>query len=152
MSLDFLQSELSRTGWRDVERRSYMDCEFDLVGSRWFTVTRWTVVVKEIPVLDEASGARWAAQFQRMSRESQGPILGSCLLMCLLADEVAPGVLETLPWGSPGRAFRWMGGGGKLLVVDRKSKQVHGTVPVLPYDVHRFSKSLKQILASTIEV
>lgn len=150
MNLDYLQSELSKAGWRDVQRRAHMGIEFDLVGYRRFTLTKWSVLVKALPVLDEATAAHWAGQFQSMSRKSQSWIWGSCLLMCLLAEDVAPGVFEELPKGSLGRLLRLKGGGGNLFVADMRSREVHGTVPFLPYDSHKFSKSLKQILVRTV--
>ncbi|MDO8886066.1 hypothetical protein [Candidatus Oleimmundimicrobium sp.] len=42
------------------------------------------------------------------------------------------------------------GGGGNILIADLKNKQTFGKVPSLPYDVHKFSKSVKNILTAAM--
>ena len=154
MTLDYVRDRLVQAGWRDVRPGLHMEVAFDLVGRRRFTLTKWSALVKALPVLDQATAAQWAAHFERISAQSKSWLWGQCFIMCLIADEVSPEVAAEPGPDSFGLfgLIRLKGGGGNALVADRRSKQVYGRVPALPYDVHRFSKSLMEILQGAVQL
>lgn len=152
MNLDLIKSDLEKAGWKNVGPGSHLDIAFDLVGSRRFTITKWSVLVKVLPVLDQATVDVWKANFAELSRRSKSLIWGKCFVLCLVAKDVVPEVSGALSGDAFGLfgLFRIKGGGGNILVADAKNKQVYGKVPAVPVDVHKFSKSVKEILGRTL--
>jgi len=152
MNLNLIKSELETAGWKNVGPGSHLDVAFDLVGSRRFTITKWNILVKVLPVLNRAEAAVWKANFGELSRRSKSLIWGKCFLLCLVAEDVAPEILGELSGDAFGLfgVLRLKGGGGNILVADAKNKQVYGKVPAIPVDVHKFSKSTKEILSRAI--
>jgi len=152
VNTELIKNELENEGWKDVRPGSHMDIHFDLVGRRSFILTKWNILVKVLPMLDEKVVDIWKANFESISRKSKSPILGKCFLLCLLAEDVSTEVSNSLSADSFGLfgVVRMKAGGGNMLVADAMSKQVYGNIPTLPYDVHKFSKSAKAILAKGI--
>ena len=149
MNLDDVKVGLSQTGWRDLGAGSYLGTSFDLIGSRQFLLTKWKVLVKSLPFLDRVTFLGWKSDFERMSKDSKSLIWGKCFLLCLLADDVR----DDLPREELGDGFGFLGvvrvrgGGGNVLIVDKKNRKVYGKVPALPLDVHIYSKEVKEILS-----
>ena len=152
MTLDFIKGELEKAGWKKVDPGNHMEIAFDLVGSRRFAITKWNILVKTLPVLNRAEASVWKANFEELSRRSKSLIWGKCFLLCLVAEDVAPEIIGELSGDKFGLfgVVRLKGGGGNVLVADMKNRQVYGKVPAIPVDVHRFSKSAKDILNRAI--
>ena len=153
MRTDLLRGELQAAGWKNVGPARFMEWDFDLVGSRWFTFTKWNVLVKYIPIFSEANAAEWRGIFAAMNRASKSIIWGKCFVLCIVAGQVAPEVLPTLQGDSfgLGGVLRLEGGGGRILITDVQNAAVHGTVPNLPLDVHRYTGKLKEILTKLVQ-
>ena len=152
MNLDYLRNRLATDGWQDVRPRQHLGIDFDLVGSRKFTLTPWTVLVKTLPRLDRETIGNWRASFEMLSDKSKSYLWGKCFLLCLVADEVAPDVVQAISGDAFGLLgiLRLKGGGGNVLIADSRSKQVYGKVPTLPADVRKFSKSVTEILRAAL--
>ena len=152
MNIDYIKSELSKSGWKNLNNGPYMEIDFDLVGSRRFTLTKWNVLVKRISQLNQDAVSEWQQNFETISKKSKSFIWGKCFLICLLAEEVSEDLLKSLSSDSFGLfgVLRLKGGGGNILIADLKNKQTFGKVPSLPYDVRKFSKSVKNILTAAM--
>ncbi len=152
MRTEVLQQELTKAGWKRVAPARYLERDFDLVGTRWFTFTKWRVLVKTLPVFNSATAAEWIQTYYAISRASKSLIWGRCFLLCLVADEVEEAAASQLVSDSFGfyGVLRFKGGGGIILAADEKSGAVYGRVPTLPYDVHKYSKSVKAILGRLV--
>jgi hypothetical protein len=152
MNLDYIKSQLSKAGWKNIQPGSHVEIDFDLVGSRHFLFTKWNVLVKVLPILDREATTTWQANFKRISQKSKSFIWGKCFLLCLIAEDVSPEVSKSISADTFGLfgVFRLQGGGGNILITDLKNKQVYGKVPALPVDVHNFSQSVKGILSTAL--
>ncbi len=86
--------------------------------------------------------------FKHISRNSKSWIWGRCFLYGIIANKIDTETIHVIKRDSYGLGgvFRLKGGGGNIFLVDISKKLVYGEVPSLPYDVHRFSKSFKEIL------
>jgi len=149
MKVDDLKYRLSDIGWKDIAPGRYMGIDFDIIGSRRFLFTKWTVLVKRINSLDRDEIAKWQTLFQTFSEKSKSWWVGKCFLLCLLVDHVSGDLLDLLTakdsFGLLG-AVRMKGGGGNILIANLEGRSVYGAVPTLPYDVHKFSKDLKDVI------
>ncbi len=152
MNFEFLKNELEKDGWKNLHPDRYLETDFNLVGSRYFTLTKWTILVKVLPTLDQAATEKWKTIFETTSKKSQSYIWGKCFIMCLIAEDVSPDVLQAIKTDTFGLfgVIRVKGGGGNLLIADIKNKEIYGKVPSLPLDVHKFSKSTKDILIKAL--
>jgi hypothetical protein len=152
MNIESIKSEFEKSGWKNVGPGSHLNVVFDLIGSRRFTITKWNILVKVLPMLDQAEAAVWKANFEELSRRSKSLIWGKCFILCLVAEDVAPEISGALSGDAFGLfgLLRLKGGGGNILVADMKNKQVYGKVPAVPIDVHKYSKKAKEILVQTI--
>ncbi|MCP4728830.1 MAG: hypothetical protein GY872_02030 [Roseibacillus sp.] len=151
MNIDPVKSGFEEAGWKNLQPGSHFGIEFDLVGERRF-LGKWNVLIKVLPLLDGTTVNMWKVNFESISNRSKSLILGRCFLLCLLAEDVSPQVSETLSADSFGLfgIFRLKGGGGNVLVGNVKNGGVYGEVPSLPYDLHKFSKSAKEIILQTV--
>lgn len=151
MNIDPIKSGFEGAGWKNVQPRSHFGIAFDLVGERRF-LTKWNVLLKVLPLLDETTVNAWRGNFERISNQSKSLIWGRCFLLCLLAEDVSTQVSQTLSADSFGLfgMFRLKGGGGNMLIGNAKNGGVYGNVPSLPYDMHKFSKSAKEIILKTV--
>jgi len=152
MDLAYLRYELERAGWRDLGPGQHMGFPFELIGRRRYTLTRWDVLVKVLPRLDQAIANVWRNNFQEINRRSKSWIWGRCFILCLVAEEVSPEVLHALKGDSFGLfgMFRLQGGGGNVFVADEQNGLVYGNIPALPLDVHRFSQSTVDVLSRAL--
>ena len=143
-----LKKQLQRLGWKRLASQDHFDVEFDLVGSRRFLFTKWNVLVKYIDVLDDEQIHHWSAILERISAKSKSWWWGRCFLLCVVADsvEVDPKYFTGAhdSFGLFG-VYRLQGGGGNVFVVDMASRTIYGSVPSLPYDVHKFSRDLRGV-------
>jgi hypothetical protein len=153
IEIGLIKSGFEEAGWKNVQPANHMDIEFDLVGYRRFTLTKWNVLVKVLPVLDKTTANIWKENFEIFSKKSKSLIWGRCFLLCLLVEDVSTEVSESLSADSFGLfgMFRLKGGGGNVLVGNVKNGEVYGNVPSIPYDVHKFSKSAKEIILQTFQ-
>lgn len=151
--IGLIKSGLEEVGWKNVQPANHMDIEFDLVGDRRFTLTKWNVLVKVLPVLDDTTANIWKENFEVLNKNSKSLIWGQCFLLCLLVEDVSTEVSESLSADNFGLfgMFRLKGGGGNVLVGDMKNGEVYGNVPSLPYDVHKFSQNAKEIIIQTFK-
>lgn len=152
MDLEYLKSELTKAGWKKLDSGSHMEFDFDLIGVRYFTLTKWNILVKTIPLLNQDTVAQWEDTFKTINKKSKSLFWGKCFLLCLLAKDVSEDLLESIRGDSFGALglFRLKGGGGNIFIADLKNKRVYGKVPALPYDVHKYSKSVKKIIVQSI--
>lgn len=146
-----LEKQLELLGWKFDASPSHFGEEFDLVGSRRFLFTPWNVLVKFIDVQNDEEVRRWTASFQRISAESKKGWDERCFLLCLVASkvEIDPECLTEARdsfelFGVVRRVlFEAAVGGGNVFVVDLTDRTVHGTIPLLPYDVRKYSRDLQ---------
>lgn len=152
MDLEYIKMELAKAGWKNIYPGHHMEIDFDLVGSRYFTLTKWNILVRRLPLLDQVAASIWQENFKKISRKSKSLIWGKCFLMCLIVDEVSPEVQYAIAGDTFGLfgLIRFRGAGGNIFIVDKKNKQIYGKVPALPYDVHKFSKSVREIFSSAL--
>ena len=109
MNTDLIKSEFEKAGWKQVQPRSHLNIDFDLVGYRRFTITKWNILVKVLPLLDQTAADVWKDNFERISKKSKSFIWGRCFLLCLLAEDVSTQVSESLrgdSFGLLGQAVR----------------------------------------------
>ena len=158
---DPLKKRLKLLGWKNVSPQTHFGVEFDLVGHRRFSfLTKWNVLVKYVEVIDHEEVRRWIASFQHINEESKKPEHERCFLLCLIAGNVDSDVEELIearePFGLASVVQRFLGapsyrgGGGSIFVVDLASRTIHGTVPWLPYDVHKYSRELQTIFRGVL--
>lgn len=150
MDLRDLELELASSGWKDLRPGDAAGERFDVLGSRRFGPTPWRIYVRALPVLDSAAIAHWKDVFGQLSEASKSRrLIGTCFLLCLIADEVAADAIQLLydddDFGYLG-VFRMEGGGGKIVLASERSKQIHADVPLLPYDVRRYTIKLIEAL------
>jgi hypothetical protein len=74
MNIESIKSEFEKSGWKNVGPGSYLNVVFDLVGSRRFTITKWKILVKVLPMLDQVEAAVWKANFGELRRKSKSLI------------------------------------------------------------------------------
>ena len=149
MNSDELIRLLESKGWKKVaQNREYLNFNFDVIGERWFTLTKWRVLVKFIDKFDEKSVPETKEMFSTISTKSKGWIWGKCFLLCVIARNVDPGVTKGIKRDSFGLLgiLRIKGGGGNIFLVDLENKKIYGKIPTLPYDVHKYSNDLKEVL------
>ena len=145
MPEDPLKKQLELLGWEHVGPRSHFGEEFDLVGSRQFLMTRWNLLVKYVEVLDGEEVRRCAASLLHITAKSKS--LCRCFVLCVVAGKVDN---HSEIFSEACDSFGLFGvlglleGGGNVLVVDLADHAIHGTVPRLPYAVHKFSRDLKE--------
>lgn len=151
MDMDYLQKQLAQAGWKDLKPGQHLGIPFDLIGARG-TVTKWNVYVSVVPRLDQATARTWQQNFELMNKKAKSIVWGKCFLLCLIAQEVAPEVLEMLKGDSFGLfgLIRLQGGGGNIFIVDEGGKTVYGKVPALPLDVHNNSAAMAKILEGAL--
>ncbi len=152
MNVNVIKNGLEGAGWKQVQPGSHLGIEFDLVGYRRFTITKWNILVKVLPMLDQTTANVWKDNFEHIGKKSKSLLWGKCFLLCLLAEDVSTQVSESLPADNFGLfgVVRLKGGGGNVLVADVKNRKVYGKVPLLPYDAHKFSKSAKEIMLQAL--
>jgi hypothetical protein len=151
MEIEPLQKGLATIGWKDVRPAQVQGLDFDLVGTRNWTLTKWSILVKVLPRLDAGTANLWQQHFQMLSKASKSYIWGKCFVLCLVAGDVAPNVVGTLKGDSfgLGGVLRLQGGGGNVLVADASTGQVYGRVPALPLDVYTLMAGARDVLART---
>ena len=152
MHLDNLKLRLSQKGWKDTDPGTYLGIGFDLIGSRRFLLTEWRVLVKTVPLLDRDALLFWKSNFEMISKKSKSLIWGKGFLLCLLADDVSDDLAREVHGDGFGflGVLRLRGGGGNVFIANKKNHQVYGKVPALPYDVHAYSKGVKEILSQAL--
>lgn len=152
MDLDQLRNDLIADGWGEVGPGRHLGIDFDLVGSRRYTLTKWNILVKAVPKLDAEAAVAWQGTFNTIGDASKSFLRGKCFLLCLLADEISPDVLQSMSGDAFGLfgALRMKGGGGNIFIADATTRRVYGKVPRLPIDVHKFSKSTTDILQRVV--
>ncbi len=153
MNSDELIQLLESKGWKKiVQNREYMNFNFDVIGERWFTLTKWRVLVKFIDRLDEKNVPEVKEMYSTISTKSKSWIWGKCFLLCVIAKSIGPSIIEGIKRDSFGLfgVFRIKGGGGNIFLVDLENKKVYGEVPTLPYDVHKYSNDLKEVLGNLL--
>ena len=154
MNIGYLTTQLQQVGWKNIGPKVHMDLPFDLVGERTFTLTKWNILIKTIPVLDEPSAAVWQSNFKSISEKSKHWFWGKCFLLCLITQQVLPDTAEAITHDTVTVMDRYFeillkdyrGGGGRILIADEASKHVYGEVPAIPYDARKYTQSLRQIL------
>jgi len=149
MNSDELIQLLESKGWKKVaQNREYLNFNFDVIGERWFTLTKWRVLVKFIDKFDEKSVPETKEMYSTISTKSKGWIWGKCFLLCVIARNIDRGLTEGIKRDSFGLLgiLRIKGGGGNIFLVDLENKKIYGKIPTLPYDVHKCSNDLKEVL------
>ena len=71
MDLEYLKSELTKAGWKKLDSGSHMEFDFDLIGVRYFTLTKWNILVKTIPLLNQDTVAQWEDTFKTIKKLEQ---------------------------------------------------------------------------------
>ena len=74
IEIGLIKSGFEEAGWKNVQPANHMDIEFDLVGYRRFTLTKWNVLVKVLPVLDKTTANIWKENFEIFSKKSKSQI------------------------------------------------------------------------------
>jgi len=150
-SMQRLSQLLSQAGWHDLGKRSHVGIIFDLVGSRRFLFTKWNILVRRLQCLDRLGAEVVAREFEAITSKSKSLLWGSCFLLCIVAEQVDPALKQAITSDDFGvfGVVRLRGGGGNVLIADIENKRVHGKVPTLPFDVHKFTKQAKDILSQT---
>src|SRR4051812_1203543 len=100
MDIGHLTAQLQQAGWKNIGPNVHMDLPFDVVGDRRFTLTKWHILIKIIPVLDARSASVWQANFRSMSDASKHWFWGKCFLLCLITEHVAPDEAEAMTSGT----------------------------------------------------
>jgi hypothetical protein len=146
--VDGLSRDLAEAGWRGLGMQSHGGIDFELVGYRRFFFTKWRVLVRRLEHFDRPSAEAISRDFETLSSKSKSWWWGSCFLLCIVADRVESDLERAIRSDGFGvfGLLRLKGGGGRILIADLERKQVYGEVPVLPVDVHRFTKRAKKIL------
>jgi hypothetical protein len=146
--LQHLAWEFGRQGWRDIQPQSHFGINFELVGSRRFLFTKWNVLVRRLHSFDQTTVEAVGREFEMISFRSKSWFWGRCFLLCIVADQVEPYLHQSIASDDFGLfgVFRLQGGGGNVLVADLANQYVHGTVPSLPFDAHKFTKGGREIL------
>ena len=148
-----LKNRLELAGWKDVSPKTQFGVEFDLVGHRRFLfMTNWNLLVKNVDVLSSEEIERWKASFQLINEASKDPSDERCFLLCLIARKVSSdlsdlvkardsfGLASVIRRVLDAASFR--GGGGNIFILDQASRTIHGTVPLFPYDVRKYSQQM----------
>jgi hypothetical protein len=146
--LDGLPDDLTRAGWHSVGMGSHNGIDFEIIGSRRFFFTKWRVLVRRLQDFDRLSAETVLQDFETLSSKSKSWWWGSCFLLCIVADHVEADLGKAIRSDGLGLfgVVRLKGGGGRVLIADLERKEVYGEVPLLPVDVHRFTKQAKKIL------
>lgn len=66
-----IKSELEKAGWKQVQMGSHLDIDFDLAGYRRFTITKWNILDKVLPLLDQTAADIWKDNFERINKRSK---------------------------------------------------------------------------------
>ena len=148
-----LKNRLELSGWKDVSPKTQFGVEFDLVGHRRFLLmTNWNVLVKYVDVISREEIERWTKNYQLINEASKYPLDERCFLLCLIARKVTSdlddlvkvrdsfGLVNVIRRVLDAASFR--GGGGNIFILDLASRTIHGTVPLLPYDVRKYSQEI----------
>ena len=146
--LDGLCRDLTRAGWHSLSMGSHNGVDFEILGSRRFFFTKWRVLVRRLQHFDRPSAEAVSRDFETLSSKSKSWWWGSCFLLCIVADQVEADLEQAIRSDGFGLfgVLRLKGGGGRVLIADLERKEVYGRVPLLPVDVHRFTKRAKKIL------
>jgi hypothetical protein len=158
MNLTYLTAQLQQAGWKNIGPNIHMDLQFDLVGERNFTLTKWNILIKTLPMLDAPTVSVWQSNFKAISEKSKHWFWGKCFLLCLITQQVAPDIAAASTSDTVTVMDRYLemlirdhrGGGGRVLIADDTSKQVYGEVPAIPYDSHKYTQSVKEILLNAL--
>jgi len=147
MHLEQLRQDLAQSGWKDLQPGQHLGIPFDLIGGK-SGLTKWNVYVSVVPRLDQATARAWQQNFELMNKKAKSIVWGKSFLLCLIAQEVSPDVLEMLKGDSFGLfgVIRLQGGGGNIFIADEGNKRVYGKAPALPVDVNRNRNALLKIL------
>ena len=123
-----------------------------MIIKRKFTLTKWFILIKFVDSLTSDNISLYKNEFEDISKKTKSWIWGQCFLYCVIANEVDVSIINEIEADSFGLwgVFRVKGGGGNFFLVDLDKRKVYGKVPALPYDVHKYSKSLVKILNNLI--
>ena len=146
--LDGLSRDLTTAGWHSLSMGSHYGIDFEIIGSRRFFFTKWRVLVRRLQHFDRPGAEAASRDFETLSSKSKSWWWGSCFLLCIVADHVEADLEQAIRSDGFGLLgiFRLKGGGGRVLIADLERQEVYGKVPLLPVDVHRFTKRAKKIL------
>ncbi len=154
MNKEKLLQALKRTGWKKIKLNDrQFGYLFDITGKRWFSFTKWFVLIKFVDSLTKDNIVQYKNEFEDISKKTKSWIWGQCFLYCIIANEINASIVEdTIEGDSFGLwgVLRLKGGGGNLFLVDLNKRKIYGKVPPLPYDVHKYSKSLVKTLKKLI--
>ncbi len=147
---------IEEKGWENIRQDGeYEGYSFDIIGERKFISVQWNILVKYIDKLTKESIRPIKEVYVDISIKSKSSgwgKWGKCFLYCIIANTVDPLVTNEIKGDSFGlfRVFRLKGGGGNMFIVDLEKGKIYGKVPTLPYDVHKYSKDLNEILQKMI--
>lgn len=140
-------------GWKIKQDTHYLEYPFDIIGERSFILTNWYLLITFTDKLTKNNIPTFQNNFADISNKSKSWIWGKCFLYCVIANSTDPEITDSLKddsfglWG----VFRLKGGGGKLFLADVSESKVYGKVPTLPYDIHKRSKELVEILQKVMK-
>jgi len=153
MDKNNLIKSIEGKGWKKIRQDSeQFEHHFDIIGERWFTLTKWFVLVKFTKKLTKENILQFQNDFKDISKKSKSWIWGKCFLYCIVADNIDASIVNDIEKDSFGLwgVLRMKGGGGNIFLVDSNRKKIYGKVPTLPYDVHKYSKDFMEILNNLI--
>lgn len=144
-----IQHDLTAQGWKKVIAQTVVDIPYDLVASRRFLLSKWTVLIKRIARFDGEAGKQFAFEVKKVTSGSKILLTASRFIFCVVADRVDPTLKEIIGLESAGikKYLRFRSGRGHLLVLDLTNNEITGRVPILPYDARTFVGQLHTILS-----
>ena len=84
--------------------------------------------------------------------------MGKCFIQGIICDKISKDLEDLFEFSSLEEIFkpsnfgvlRIKGGGGRIFLGNRETKKCYGKVPLLPYDVHKYSKEFKSMITKYI--
>lgn len=149
MNKSYLIKLIEENGWKEIRQHDEIfGHNFDIIGERRFALAKWYILINFTNKLTKDNILKFQNDFADISKKSKSWILGKCFLYCIIADNIDSKITDGIERDTFGLfgLLRLKGGGGNVFFVDLSKSKIYGKTPTLPYDVHKHSKDLTEIL------
>ncbi len=130
MTVDVLANHLKKAGWKEFSAGEFLGVPFDAIGKARIARNNWFVILKSIPVLDEAALDAWNDHYAHFWKKAPARLFsaGKYFVLILLVETVAPDAVERFASGDDlgllKKPEEITGGGGYPILVIKDRKQI----------------------------
>jgi hypothetical protein len=130
MTVDRLANHLKKAGWKAFSAGEFLGVSFDAIGKARIARNNWFVILKSIPILDEAALDTWNDHYAHFWKKAPARLFsaGKYFVLILVVETVAPDAVERFASGDDlgllEKPEEITGGGGYPMLVLKDRKQI----------------------------